>query len=987
MMEILEQARRELKVRHDWDQHWAERIRAELEFAEALCALHPGKAKAWRALVGKAAATVARAAADDRGLAEAVAEAEAILAPLGKAAKGYAVYAIGHAHIDMNWMWSWPETVALTCDTFATVLRLMEEFPEFRFSQSQASVYAIVEEHRPDLLAQIAERVREGRWEVAASHWVEADKNMAGGEALCRHLLYTRRYMQALFGLGPEDVTIDWSPDTFGHAATVPSYLTRGGVRHLYLHRPGVHTPEKPRAFRWRGPDGATVLVHNDMAVGYNGMISHEIIRPLLDFARETGLPFAPLVYGIGDHGGGPTRRDLLRAADMQDWPVFPAIVFATAREYFGRLEREGTALPVIDGELNVEFAGCFTSQALIKKANRFGEARLADAETVAALAWATLGQPYPASRLEAGWRDILFSHFHDILPGSGVHDTRTFCHGAFQRVMAMTGTEEAKALRALAAAVDTSGVRQGTTGRTPPVSRLATALGSGVGFRTVDGGPSQAEQSAGEGDRPMLVFNPVAEERQEVVECTVWDNAQGWQRHGALAKASFSVRTPDGAVLPAQILETGAFWGHDFVRLAFPLAVPALGHVLCAIAEEEAPPAAQPAPARQTVQRHHCPYSHLDRACEGLENEFLRVEIDPATGAIRALIDKRADRTLIETTAAPALEFGLERPHAMNAWTIEPTGPAETPVLVRLVRQADGPWRAALAATLRFRESEFTITYELLAGIPRLNLHVVGTWFQRGTPETGIPALSLALPFRLRDAHARYEIPFGAIARPALEHGEEVPALNWAEVAGRDANGKPAGCLLLNDSKHGHSFDGTTLRLSLIRASYDPDPLPEVGRHEFRLALVPFAGRLSAAAAIRQGMAFNHPLRTMGTGIHAGSLPPQATGLCVGPEPVVLLALKKAEDAEALLLRLVETAGKAATASVRIPATLGQPVRATETDLMERPLPKSTAKLRGDVVTVTIPPHGIASLRIDLARPSHGKGWHQDKHNIEAKP
>ena len=168
-------------------------------------------------------------------------DAESLLAPLGAAAKSYTIYCAGHAHIDMNWMWSWPETVGVTIDSFTTVLRLMEEFPQFIFGQSQASVYRIVEEHRPDMLERIAARVREGRWEVTASHWVEGDKNIASGESLCRHLLYTRRYMQELFGLTPEDVQIDWSPDTFGHAHTVPSYLARGGVRYYYHHRPGVH--------------------------------------------------------------------------------------------------------------------------------------------------------------------------------------------------------------------------------------------------------------------------------------------------------------------------------------------------------------------------------------------------------------------------------------------------------------------------------------------------------------------------------------------------------------------------------------------------------------------------------------------------------------------------------------------------------------------------------------------------------------------------
>ena len=153
-------------------------------------------------------------------------------------AKTYTVHNVGHAHIDMNWMWPWPETVAVTNDTFTTVLRLMDEFPDFRFTQSQASVYEIARRYNPALFERIKARVAEGRWEVAASQWVEGDKNLASGEAIARHLLYTRRFMEEQLGLKPEDVPIDFEPDTFGHAHTIPTLVSRGGVTPL-LHVPG----------------------------------------------------------------------------------------------------------------------------------------------------------------------------------------------------------------------------------------------------------------------------------------------------------------------------------------------------------------------------------------------------------------------------------------------------------------------------------------------------------------------------------------------------------------------------------------------------------------------------------------------------------------------------------------------------------------------------------------------------------------------------
>src|SRR5436190_679155 len=168
-----------------------------------------------------------------------VARVEAALSGIAKIAKGYVVHLVGHGHIDMNWMWSWPETVSATHDTFASVLSLMEQYPELTYSQSQASVYALTERYYPDLFAQIRERVREGLWEVAAVHWVEGDKNLASGESLCRHLLYTRAYFKQNFDLDPEDVPIDWEPDTFGHANTIPMIDSKGGVKYYYACRTG----------------------------------------------------------------------------------------------------------------------------------------------------------------------------------------------------------------------------------------------------------------------------------------------------------------------------------------------------------------------------------------------------------------------------------------------------------------------------------------------------------------------------------------------------------------------------------------------------------------------------------------------------------------------------------------------------------------------------------------------------------------------------
>jgi len=954
-------------------QHLFERFNAELVFAEGLCALHPDRAAEWHRAIRDASAAF-EAVLRSQGLgaiSTAVHEGESRLAPLQATAKTYTVHCVGHAHIDMNWMWSWPETVAVTVDTFTTVLRLMEEFPDFCFSQSQASTYAIIEQHRPDLLQQIQARVREGRWEVTASHWVECDKNLVGAEALCRHLLYTRRYIQRLFGLAPEDVPIDWAPDTFGHAATVPTYLVQGGVHYVYMHRPGSVQAPKPWLFWWEGPDGARILVKNDSRAryGYNGVVTGEILaRETPAFCGETGLRDHMFVYGVGDHGGGPTRRDLLQIRELDSWPVFPNVRCATARAYFQRVMPLATRVPVLKGELNYEFAGCYTSQSLIKRVNRLGENRLHDAERAAVVAWLGAGFRYPSGVFEGAWRDVLFNHFHDILPGSGVADTRMYAHGLFQKTMATSAQIEMRALRLLAGKVNTDLPGESAGGALPP-SRVTSAAGSGVGFGAAEGGLSLSDQSGGEGPWPFVLFNPLATPRREVVSVTVWENLPPGGTVGRPLKArSFGVLAPDGKVLPAQIAESGNYWGHSFVTLLFPAEIPALGYALYIVQEGEAP-AACGGGVRQIGPTHPCPYSMVERAPEGLENDAVRLEIDPRTGGILRLTDKRSGIDLVAPQPpAPALEYSVERPHNMTAWLIQHEGRRpEEPVLRNLRRTHAGPHKASIEADLRVHESNFTLTYELMADDPRLHIRLRGTWVERGGPEYGVPVLNFILPLALTDVRARYEIPFGSIDRTECRR-EEVPALQWAQVWGK-AGTKKAGCVLANDSKHGYSLDGNTLRLTLIRGSYDPDPLPEIGQHQVALTLTPFEGELPVEEAIRQGQELNHPVRVVGTDRHAGPWRSVGQFIEVRPSSVHVCGVKKAEEGEGLIMRLFNPTEIEQSVSIRLDRELlGRPKGVSELDLMERPRPACASRLEDGAVVVSMRPHSLLTLRLDIS-------------------
>ncbi len=303
-----------------------------------------------------------------------------------------------------------------------------------------------------------------------------------------------------------------------------------------------------------------------------------------------------------------------------------------------------------------------------------------------------------------------------------------------------------------------------------------------------------------------------------------------------------------------------------------------------------------------------------------------------------------------------------------MTSWIVDHVRQVQWGEVLSIRRTANGPYKAAIEVAMRVRESTFTLVYELRADDPQVYMHLSGTWLERGSREAGVPVLRLSVPLAMENAKGRYEIPFGAIDR-GINDGREVPALRWAQVNGT-IGGQGACCLLLNDCKYGHALEGSTLHLTLIRSSYDPDGLPEIRQHEVRMALLGAAGEISMAEAIRRGAAFNHPLCAVGTGIHDGRLGLAGQFLAVEGDSVILSTVKKAEDGEALILRFSETAGREALARVRFDkGMIGRPMAAQEVDLLERVVEGGTATVNGQEVSLKVPAHGIASVKVSLER------------------
>jgi alpha-mannosidase len=367
----------------------------------------------------------------------------------------------GHAHIDLAWLWPLSETRRKARRTFATVLNLMEQYPDFVFNQSMGQLYEYVQEDDPALFEQIRARVKEGRWDVVGGMWVEPDGNLPSGEAWARQLLHGQRYFQQEFGV---QARVCWLPDTFGYAANLPQLLRLADMPAFFTTKLNWNetTVFPYDLYHWEGLDGSRVLAHSFLnpAEGYNGDIKAlDTFETWKAFRGKRRHGESLLSFGYGDGGGGPTSGMLERYARQRDFPGLPKLHMSRVADFYSRISEETRAnLPVWVGEQYFELhRGTYTTQAEIKRLNRRLEHTLPDAEAACTLAAPLIHRPYPHAELHALWKVLLRNQFHDILPGSSVQAVNTVACAEMRKALAGAEAVRDAALQALSDAVGSS--------------------------------------------------------------------------------------------------------------------------------------------------------------------------------------------------------------------------------------------------------------------------------------------------------------------------------------------------------------------------------------------------------------------------------------------------------------------------------------------------------------------------------------------------
>jgi alpha-mannosidase len=347
--------------------------------------------------------------------------------------------AVGHAHMDLAWLWPIRETKRKSARTFSTVMTMMDRYPDFLFGASQPQQYLWIKQNYPGLYKRIKEKVAEGRWEVQGAMWVEPDTNITGGESLIRQIIYGRRFFKEEFGIEPNHL---WEPDVFGYSGALPQILAKSGVKYFMTQKLSWNEINKfpHQTFWWEGIDGSRVLAHMLPEENYLSPVMPRSLR----FAEQNYFDSpvsdrALILFGIGDGGGGPGEEHLEHLARMKNLEGFSPLEQEFAAKFFPRLEDASDKYAVWNGELYLEkHQGTLTSQARNKRYNRKLEYLLREVELSAVKAVASSETYiYPAAELDDIWREVLLYQFHDILPGSSitrVYDESLERYAALQR-------------------------------------------------------------------------------------------------------------------------------------------------------------------------------------------------------------------------------------------------------------------------------------------------------------------------------------------------------------------------------------------------------------------------------------------------------------------------------------------------------------------------------------------------------------------------
>ena len=784
------------------------------------------------------------------------------------------LYLVGYAHLDTEWRWDYPTTInEYLKNTLDDNFALFEKYPQYVFNFTGSRRYRMMREYYPDRYERLKKYIDRGRWHVSGSSVDEGDVNAPSPESIIRQVLYGNQYFRKEFGKESVDYML---PDCFGFQAHLPSVWAHCGIKGFSTQKLkwGSAAGVPFNVGLWEGPDGNSVIMANSIR-DYGGEVEARIDTSSFfgNYLEKTGEKYGFYggysYYGVGDIGGAPREEDVRHMVNSLDHPdsdihVVPA---SSDRMYRDITPAIRDSLPRYKGDflLTEHSAASITSQAYMKRWNRKNEKLAQSAELSAVMAdWAG-AIDYPFHKLNDSWELVLGGQMHDIIPGTSIPSAYHYAWN--DEVIAMNGFAQ---------------VEENATGA------FSRALDTEVK------------------GQPVVVYNPVSNKRQDVVEATI--PGEDYE--------DLAVYDPKGNRVPAQILSSG----EGNTRLIFLATVPSAGYAVYDIREEE------------TIDLYH----HLRVTENSLENDYYRVTLNEQ-GDVASVYDKRQGRELLESPIR--LAFLRANPRRWPAWNMSwrerihgPTGYVEGDPEVRI--KENGPVRVALEVTRQSKGSTFQQTISLARGKAgkRLMFDNKVIWKTRGT------TLKAVFPLTAHNFHTRYNLGLGTIERPSNHSRKyEVPSREWIDHT--DTSGT-FGVSILEDCKFGSDKpDGNTIQLTLLHTpvahTYFDQATQDFGTHRFTFGLYGHSGNWNQGNTEWEGLAVNQPMQAFSVPQHAGILGKSFSFARLSSDDVAIRAIKKAEDGRSYIIRLQELSGNPTD---RVTLDLGPPIKqATEVDGQER--------------------------------------------------
>lgn len=768
--------------------------------------------------------------------------------------KNKKLHMIGNAHLDPVWLWNWQEGFQEAKATFQSALDRMEEDEEFVFTCSSAAFYEWIEKNNPAMFEQIKRRVAEGRIELAGGWWVQPDCNIPSGESFIRQGLYGQRYFLEKFG---KTAVTGYNVDSFGHNGNLPQILKKSGLDHYVFMRPMPLEKGLPgRIFRWRSMDGSEVMAYRIPYEYCSWGRDLEKYTDRLKCELEDGEDELMMFYGVGNHGGGPTRENIASIHALDQRPDMPVMKMGTMESFFDAVKGNGKEYPVYIGDLQHHASGCYSVMSRVKRENRRAENKLVEAEGWSAVAQSVEGQPYPDD-FERAWKGVLFDQFHDILAGTSIpsaYDDASYLYG---QAMAIGQKNLNYAVQAISWDID---------------------IGQDVTMR------------------PIVVFNSHAWEGKMVIELEM----------RGLTNDQFKLTDSEGNVIPAQRIQSEATVNGQS-RLLFTANLPAMGYEVFRLYfnAEDAPffPAVTVSENRLENDRFAVTFSDETGNMTGLYDKAAGLEVLRREGARLVVIEDRHD-----TWAHNVFKFDRQLGDMEPVYKkVLEKGPVRSAVRVKyrygqsyavqdffLYRELD---YVQVKVKVDWREpcTQLKIKYPVNFNFRKPTYEIPYGYIEKSANGEEEPGQSW---FDFTGEHFQKPVMYGlVIANDAkYSYNMDIDEMNLT---------------VLKNSVYAH-HDPKELEADTEYRFVDD------GIQEFSYILIPHAGSWKDAEVTKRARELNvRPLTVIET-YHEGRLPQKNSFLSLESDHVQICAVKEAEDKDGVIIRAYETKKQAGKALLR---------------------------------------------------------------------